>query len=137
MKQQVKNRSEYVATICMIGLWFAAAVSVLMMLLLPDKNSDSLRSKMEANGFMPKEKPSLFSIFKESFDSSDKLVFYNKKAFIRHFGTDYSEEELTVAYNKAAGAKKGPVRVVPKENNRNANSSFNSSFTIKPVPVSQ
>jgi len=74
-------------------------------------------------------------------DSGD-LIFYDKTAFIRYFGDQYSEEELTNSYNKAVADKsnsqgKALIRVVRKGGNEKAKKSFSGSFDIKPVPVSK
>lgn len=74
-------------------------------------------------------------------DSGD-LIFYDKTAFIRYFGDQYSEEELTNSYNKAIADKsnsqgKALIRVVRKGGSEKVKKSFSGSFDIKPVPVSK
>jgi hypothetical protein len=74
-------------------------------------------------------------------DSGD-LIFYDKTAFIRYFGDQYTEEELTNSYNKAVADKSNPhgkalIRVVRKGGSEKAKKSFSGSFDIKPVPVSK
>jgi len=79
--------------------------------------------------------------YSEVNDSGD-LIFYDKTAFIRYFGDRYSEEELTISYNKAVADKsnsqgKPLIRVVRKGGSEKVKKSFSGSFDIKPVPVSK
>ena len=115
--------------ICVTILWLTTLVSISSMLFFDKTQIVNIDRTLSRD----KESASTISLQPKQED----LIFYDKKAFIRHFSNEFSVDELNLAYNRTTADDKQIIRVTKRTLPDPSARSFSGSFEVKPIQISQ